>query len=466
MRASVTNYVLTFAVLLIAASTTAAQDDNWWPGTVVAEIPDCITVPDDDLFVPEDDGGAEVCDQYHPDLLERPTTQGQTEYFSWIDIDTAWVGLDATWLYVGIGIRGLKDGEIDAKPLFEIDFDTDHRGDVWVQHDGGPYPGTFGSNEKLKVFQDLDTGNDRVGGPDPFLGEGPIGFDGYEDELWAAGQDPEDGCSVRLITRASGLPRMDFACRRSVLGGPDATFAIRPAIDKGGSNDNQNFALNDKYDEAGYGSPYPGNVNNPPANIYEIDNTPYSSVELPVELGSFEVIRSNDEMVLTWTTYSETNNSGFEIQHAIGSKPFEAIAFVPGAGTTLNPKTYTHRYLTEEPGLHRFRLKQIDFDGAFSYSQAVEVAVDLPQRYVLEAAYPNPFNPSTTIRFGVAEAGKVSVRLYDALGREVRLLFEGTPAPNEMHSVSIDAKGLPSGSYVVRLEGSSYVTTRMITLLK
>jgi hypothetical protein len=199
-----------------------------------------------------------------------------------------------------------------------------------------------------------------------------------------------------------------------------------------------------------------------------MDNTLWSgfSLDLPVELGSFDVIRSNDEMVLTWTTHSETDNSGFEIQHAIGARPFEAIGFVPGAGTTLDAKTYAYRYLTEEPGLHRFRLKQIDFDGAFAYSQAVEVAVDLPERFVLEAAYPNPFNPSTTIRFGIAEAGRVSVRLYDALGREVRVLFAGTPIPNEMHSVTIEAGGLPSGSYVVRLEGSSYVATRMITLLK
>jgi hypothetical protein len=482
MRASVTIFLLSFFVVVLGVQPTAAQNDSWFPSLVQGVVGDCITHPSDlggpnTLYPEPPDSPTQGCDSYDPDLLERPVTQfpgdDLSKYFAWVDIDTAWAGQDADWIYVGIGIRGLKDGNtMDAKPFFEIDFDEDGRGDLIVLHEGGKNPddfdGSFTSatakpNEKLSAFTDTD---DSVGGADPNAGDGPGGQgDGYDTETWKTGDTPDDGCAVRQIIRASGFPRFDFACQKSVVGDPGGNFAFRATINRG-SNDFANFTLNDTYDAAAYGSPYSANANYTSSNSYEMDNTLWSTIDLPVELGAFDVIRSSDEMVLTWTTLSETNNSGFEVQHSIGTKPFEPVAFVPGAGTTRDVKTYTYRYLTEEPGVHRFRLKQIDFDGAFAYSQAVEVAVDLPERFVLEAAYPNPFNPSTTIRFGIAEAGRVSVRLYDALGREVRVLFAGTPIPNEMHSVTIEAGGLPSGSYVVRLEGSSYVATRMITLLK
>lgn len=484
MKASFTTSIMCLAMFLAAVRTGSAQDDSWFPGSVQGLIPDCISHPTDlggpNTEWPEPpDSPSETCDVYDSDLLERPWTQGPDpeeldKYFGWVDIDTAWFGQDADWVYAGIGIRFLKESTtMDAKPFFEIDFDDDGRGDVIVLHEGGKNPddftGTFSyakANEKLTVREDTDN---SVGGPDPNAGDGPgAQGDGYDAELWKTGDDPDDGCVVRQVTRASGMPRFDFACQKSVIGDPGESFRFRATVNRG-SNDFSNFSLNDTYDEEQYGSPYSGNSNFHSSNSYEMDNTPWNSTDqdiLPVELGSFEVIRSNDEMVLTWTTFSETDNSGFEIQHAIGAKPFETIAFVPGAGTTLDAKTYTYRYPTEEPGLHRFRLKQIDFDGTFAYSKAVEAALDLPERFVLDAAYPNPFNPSTTIRFGVSAAEQVSLRLYDALGREVRLLYSGRPAPNEMHAVSIDAQGLPSGNYVVRLESASFVATRIVTLLK
>ena len=480
MEASVTTSLLAALLLLVAIRPGSAQSDTWFPGSVQGVIPDCISHPSalggpNTLWPEPPDSPSENCDVYDADLLERPFVQSPDaldKYYGWVDIDTAWYGQDADWVYAGIGIRFLKDGNtMDAKPFFEIDFDEDGRGDVIVLHEGGKYSDDFDdsfshakANEKLTAREDTDN---SVGGPNTNLGDGPgAQGDGYDAEVWT-GDDPDDGCAVRQVTRASGMPRFDFACRKSVIGDPGLSYAFRATVNRG-SNDFSNFSLNDTYSDDQYGSPYSANPTYNSSNSYEMDNTLWTgfSLDLPVELGSFEAIRSNDEMVLTWTTFSETDNSGFEVQHAIGTRPFEAVGFVPGAGTTRDAKTYTYRYLTDEPGSHRFRLKQIDFDGTFAYTSAVEVAVELPERFVLEAAYPNPFNPNTTIRFGVAESERVSLRLYDALGREVRVLYEGAPTPDEMHSVSIDGKGLSSGNYVVRLEGASFVATRVVTLMK
>ncbi|MFV1980494.1 MAG: T9SS type A sorting domain-containing protein, partial [Rhodothermia bacterium] len=81
-------------------------------------------------------------------------------------------------------------------------------------------------------------------------------------------------------------------------------------------------------------------------------------------------------------------------------------------------------------------------------------------------AYPNPFNPSTTIRFGIAEEGSVTLALFDVTGRRIQTLFEGSPEPNTMQQVRIDGAGLSSGLYVVRLESDTFVTSRTVALAK
>ncbi|HMB92002.1 MAG TPA: choice-of-anchor Q domain-containing protein [Rhodothermales bacterium] len=108
--------------------------------------------------------------------------------------------------------------------------------------------------------------------------------------------------------------------------------------------------------------------------------------------------------------------------------------------------------------------------GAYEYGAAavgIEGASDdLPESYVLTAAYPNPFNPQTTLQFGVQHAQPVRIALYDALGREHRLLYEGTPAPGQMQTLRIDGSDLPSGLYFVRLTGDDFYATRPITLVR
>ncbi|MFV1981246.1 MAG: T9SS type A sorting domain-containing protein [Rhodothermia bacterium] len=193
----------------------------------------------------------------------------------------------------------------------------------------------------------------------------------------------------------------------------------------------------------------------------------FNDPNLPVELTSFDAVSDGlDAVILRWETASETNNSGFDIEMEIGTGLFEALDFVPGYGTTTEPQTYSYMVSGLDPGVHVFRLKQIDFDGAFEYSALVEASTEIPNRFVLEDAYPNPFNPTTTIRFAVAAEQVVYVALYDATGREVRTLFNGTAPANSMQTISIDGTGLASGVYHVRLEGEGMVASRTVTLLK
>ena len=137
-----------------------------------------------------------------------------------------------------------------------------------------------------------------------------------------------------------------------------------------------------------------------------------------------------------------------------------------GHGTTTDPREYSLIVNDLDPGLHHFRLKQIDFDGAIEYSQVVEAAVTIPDRFLIEPAYPNPFNPTTTLRFAVAAEQRVEVTLVNAAGQSIRTLYNGTVAPNEMQQLTVDSGTLPSGTYLVHFEGNGLSATERIVLMK
>jgi len=189
------------------------------------------------------------------------------------------------------------------------------------------------------------------------------------------------------------------------------------------------------------------------------------SAPLPVELASFTAVPDGEAVVLAWRTASETNNAGFEVQHdAAGA--WHTLAFVAGQGTTAEGHAYTHRVEELAPGPHRFRLRQVDFDGQFAYSPEVAVTVDVPGAYVLAAPYPNPFRGATTLRVAVAETQPVRVAVYDVLGQEVAVLHTGPLAGGTTHTLRFEAGGLPAGMYVVRAEGERFRASRTVTVLK
>ncbi len=187
---------------------------------------------------------------------------------------------------------------------------------------------------------------------------------------------------------------------------------------------------------------------------------------LPVELVSFTGLLAGEEAVLRWETASETNNAGFDIEQQGVEGHWSRLAFVSGHGTTLEAQRYEQRIPKPAPGLQRFRLKQIDYDGAFTYSSVVEITIEGSGHYHLSEAQPNPFNQQTRLSLHVTKPQWVNVAVYDALGRQVETLFEGALVAGQTRTLSFDSHGLPAGLYLVRATGETFTTTRQVMRLR
>lgn len=195
----------------------------------------------------------------------------------------------------------------------------------------------------------------------------------------------------------------------------------------------------------------------------------HSANPLPVELAHFEAKAKGRSALLRWTAGSETNSSGFSVQHQPpGAAEWKTLGFVeskaPG-GTTSEPTSY--QYVAEGlvVGTHRFRLKQIDLDGSSSLSdpRTAELKMKTPLR--LGAPVPNPARIRAALSFAVKEKAWATVRLYNTLGQRVATLFEGTPSPGESRRLRVDVSDLPSGVYFVRLKANGRTETQRVTVV-
>ena len=169
-------------------------------------------------------------------------------------------------------------------------------------------------------------------------------------------------------------------------------------------------------------------------------------------------------MVLSWKTATEINNRGFEIERGANGE-FATIGFISGAGTTTQEQSYTFRDKQVATGLHNYRLKQIDLDGSYSYSNIVEVDVTTPFTFNLSQNYPNPFNPTTKISYSVPFDSKVAISVYSVTGEMVMELVNDNVSAGS-YSVDFDGSNLASGMYIYKMTAGSFTQTNKMMLMK
>ncbi len=189
-----------------------------------------------------------------------------------------------------------------------------------------------------------------------------------------------------------------------------------------------------------------------------------ASLPIPVELVAFNASLVQGDVVLTWKTASEINNSGFEIERGANGE-FATIGFISGAGTTTQEQTYTFTDKQVAVGLHNYRLKQIDLDGSYSYSNIIEVDVTTPLTFNLSQNYPNPFNPTTKISYSVPFDSKVTISVYSVTGEMVMELVNDNVSAGS-YTVDFDGSNLASGTYIYKMTAGNFTQTNKMMLMK
>ncbi|MBL1123926.1 MAG: T9SS type A sorting domain-containing protein [Ignavibacteriota bacterium] len=238
---------------------------------------------------------------------------------------------------------------------------------------------------------------------------------------------------------------------------------------------------------------YTYQINNGPfPNGFSNEATAYVQNIVPVELQSFTAEIIGSDVNLLWSTATETNNSGFDVEKKALSfgeglgEAWKTIGFVHGFGTT----TEVHHYLFVDErlqaGNYQYRLKQIDFDGTFEYSNIIEVTIDAPIEFSLEQNFPNPFNPTTKIKYTIpaslnpSKGGTlVQLQVFDILGNAVATLVNEQKQPGtyevefntashsgEVRNLPAGRQGLPSGIYFYKLQAGTFVQTKKMILIK
>ena len=188
----------------------------------------------------------------------------------------------------------------------------------------------------------------------------------------------------------------------------------------------------------------------------------------PVELTSFTATVNDNQVFLKWITETEVDNYGFEIQRTMfnaQSSTWETLGFVEGYGNSNSTKEYS--FIDNNPAggsIFLYRLKQLDNDGTYEYSDEIEVKL-IPAEFALSQNYPNPFNPSTTISYTIPKEELVLLILYNAIGEEIAIL-KNEVEPIGNHELKFDASHYPSGTYFYTLQTENFVETKKMVLLK
>jgi photosystem II stability/assembly factor-like uncharacterized protein len=428
-----------------------------------------------------------------PAILE--TTDGGD---SWVDIysilgsyefihDFEFISPDTGWIVGEETIRSSKDNITEFPVLFK---ETTNGGLTWLNKNFPPdYWG------RLVQIDAIDYMNLIVAGDDTLF-KTSDGGNNWQQVPLPQNFQPTD---LHFINKYLGWVYGPNALYKTINGGVSWEQQAQPVY---------NFQFitaqigwytysNQIYNSTNGGSSWTlqnSNTNNTLNDIFFIDNNNGWAVGqngtivhtnnggTPVELISFvaNYIKNENIIELDWSSATETNNSGFEILRVAqnDNDEWEKLGFVPGHGTTTETQHYSFTDNNVKSGKYQYKLKQIDYDGTFEYSQIVEVEIPIVNKFSLYQNYPNPFNPVTKIKYtiptppvssplvkGRTKEGFVTLKVYDLLGIEVATIVNEEKPAGE-YEVEFNASNLPSGIYFYQLKAGQFSETRKMVLLK
>ena len=389
--------------------------------------------------------------------------------------------LYVTWLGYNVTDKIMFDKSTDGGVTFGTDIIISNATNSWFPHmavdlSGGPRNG----------YIYVTWGDDRNGDDDAFLSYSSDGGDTWSSPM-TVNNDPGGEGKLQFwpsvaISELGEISIIFYDTRntvnnnfieayiaRSTDGGVTFTNELMSTEPSPTSTPNGDVRFGDYIGIDAYGGYVVPIWTDERAGGYDMDiYTAVVNPLLPVELTNFAARIVDGNTILEWSTATETNNLGFEIQRSFNNNKNDGgwftAGFVNGHGTTTSPQKYSFT----DRGLGTtvyYRLKQIDFNGTYQYSEVLKVNSVSINTIALEQNYPNPFNPSTKIKYQVANDGVVSLKVYNSLGEEVAALVNSYQ-PAGSFEADFDGSNLTGGVYFYKLQTGDYVITKKMILLR
>lgn len=206
-----------------------------------------------------------------------------------------------------------------------------------------------------------------------------------------------------------------------------------------------------------------GGCSNVAAPLQSLSVTSVDCSALPVTLLSLSATPQGNNVLLRWSTASEIDNKGFEIQRSTANTAWESVGFVNGAGNSSSLLNYSHTDLKLFTGRYYYRLKQVDIDGNYKYSMVVSALIDGKEEYAVRQNYPNPFHGETTIQYTLPAKSKVNVTVYDMNGRVMKVLLNATKDAGN-HALVFYSGSLPAGMYYYQVQAGDFKDTKKMVV--
>lgn len=204
------------------------------------------------------------------------------------------------------------------------------------------------------------------------------------------------------------------------------------------------------------------NVTGSPLQTINVTSADCST--LPVTLLNLSATPVTRKVTLKWTTSSEINNRGFDVQRSDNGVNWASVGFVAGAGNSNFTISYNFTDINLEPKKYFYRLKQVDIDDRYKFSAVVAVTLSGKAEYALGQNYPNPVvNGEATIQFVLPKAEKVNISLFDINGRLMQVLVNGSKDAG-IHAINFDAGLLSKGVYYYKMQAGDFSEVKKLTI--
>lgn len=198
-------------------------------------------------------------------------------------------------------------------------------------------------------------------------------------------------------------------------------------------------------------------------------------VPLPIQLNNFSVRCNGNRVIINWQTISEINTYGFEVERKFldvkfkSNQNWEKIGFVNSAGNSNKPISYSYVDKPVNSGKYLYRLKMLDIDGSFEYSDEIKIEIGKPEITELKQNYPNSFNPETKIVFQLSNPSKVKIEIYSITGELLTVLIDkelDAGYYTETFNANKVNSNLTSGVYICKMLANDLITSENIIQTK